>query len=110
MSAKFTRNVSKTLFRSASLLIYIITIEYHSALNHKDPVYLAALTTLDSKVFNRLVVHVDSSLLSYSLDLLARIGLGHAQQEILAASIERLVEDHLIFFRHLHTGGRSLCS
>jgi hypothetical protein len=38
-------------------------------LNHKNPSSLAALTTLESKVFNRLVVHIDSSLLAYSLDI-----------------------------------------
>lgn len=40
-----------------------------------------------------------------------RVGLGHAQQEILGASIERLADEHhVIFCRHLHTGGRSLCT
>ncbi len=70
---------------------------------------LSALITLDSKVFNRLIVHVDSSLFAYSLDALARVAGGQAQQEALAASVEKLTDDtHVVFCRHLHIGGRAL--
>ena len=72
---------------------------------------LSALTTLDSNVFNRLIVHVDSSLFAYPLDVFARVAAGQAQQETLAASVEKLTEDsHVVFCRHLHIGGRALCT
>ena len=52
-------------------------LDFHWVLNYKNPTSLAMLTSLArDKVFNRFVIRSDSSLVSYSLDTLARLALG----------------------------------
>ncbi|KAF8149926.1 hypothetical protein B0H34DRAFT_731762 [Crassisporium funariophilum] len=79
-------------------------------LNYKNATSLAALTTLGTKSFNRLLVHADSAIVSYSLDILARLALGQSHPQTLEASIERIGgnDNNIIFCRHVHLSGRAL--
>lgn len=98
------------LLSSTTTTSTVLFIEYFFALDHKNVAYITALTSLDAKIFNRLVVHVDSLLFAYSLDILARVGLGQSQQETLSASVEKLTDDpHVVFCNQLHIGGKALC-
>ena len=76
------------------------------------PISLAALTTLGPKTFNRLVVHVDSAIMTYSLDILARLALDKSQMYFLEASIERVggSDVNIVFCKHIHFDKRELCS
>lgn len=53
--------------------------------------------------FNKLIILFNGSLIAYSLDLVARVGLGQTNPEILEASLERLPKPDrngtIIFFR-----------
>ncbi|KIM39836.1 hypothetical protein M413DRAFT_446755 [Hebeloma cylindrosporum] len=86
------------------------TENFRWVLNYKNPTSLATLTSLGDKVFNRFVIHSDSSLVSYSLDILSRLALGQSQTETLDASIERISGNdvNVAFCKHVHLGGRSL--
>ncbi len=69
---------------------------------------MAALQTLGNKTFNKFIVHVNGSLLSYSLELIARVAMGQAEPKALGASMEKIVANEVIFFKHLHVGTRVL--
>jgi len=86
--------------------------EFRWILTHKHPTSLAALATLGNKTFNRLVVHVDSAVLTYSLDILARLALDKSQVQTLDASIERVGGNdvNIVFCKHIHLAEKSLCS
>ncbi|KAF8910664.1 hypothetical protein CPB84DRAFT_1842646 [Gymnopilus junonius] len=83
---------------------------FRLVLNLKSPTSLAALTTFGDKTFNRLVVHVDNSIVSYSLDILARLALGQTHSQTLEASAEKVAskDTNVMLCRHLHVTGRSL--
>lgn len=76
------------------------------------PTSLAALTTLGRKTFNRLVIHVDSSVMTYSLDILARLALDKSHAHSLDASLERVGGNdvNIVLCRHVHLDKRALCS
>lgn len=85
-------------------------LDFRWVLNYKNPTSLATLTSLGDKVFNRFVIHSDSSLVSYSLDILSRLALGQTQTQTLDASIERITGNdiNVTFCKHVHLGGRAL--
>ena len=89
-----------------------IVTEFRLILNYMHPTSLAAMTTLGRKTFNRLVVHVDSSVMTYSLDILARLALDKSQVQSLDASIERIGGNdvNIVLCRHIHFNKRALCS
>jgi hypothetical protein len=76
------------------------------------PTSLAAMTTIGRKTFNRLVVHVDSTVMTYSLDILARVALDKSQVHSLDASIERVGGNdvNIVLCRHVHFNKRALRS
>jgi len=84
-------------------------LDFRLVLNYKNPTSLATLTSLGDKVFNRFVIHSDSSLVSYSLDVLSRLALGQTQTQTLDASIERIsgIDVNVAFCKHVHIGGRA---
>lgn len=90
----------------------IIVTEFRLILNYLHPTSLAALSTFGRKMFNRLVIHVDSSIVTYSLDILARLALDKSQAQSLDASIERIGGNDLniVLCRHIHFNKRVLCS
>ncbi|KAJ4494966.1 hypothetical protein C8J55DRAFT_109545 [Lentinula edodes] len=69
---------------------------------------MAALQSLGSKTFNKFIVHVNNSLLSYPLDVIAQVALGQVEPKVLAASVEKVVSNEVVFFKHLHVGQRVL--
>ncbi|KAJ3783008.1 hypothetical protein GGU11DRAFT_848965 [Lentinula aff. detonsa] len=69
---------------------------------------MAAVQSLGPKTFNKFIVHVNNSLLSYPLDLIAHVALGQTEPKALAASMEKVVSSELMFFKHLHVGQRVL--
>ncbi|KAJ3714271.1 hypothetical protein C8R42DRAFT_255481 [Lentinula raphanica] len=72
------------------------------------PNSIAALQTLGSKTFNKFIILVNNSLLSYPLDLIAQVALGRADPQALASSVEKVVSGDVMFFKHLHVGQRAL--
>ncbi|KAF9557432.1 hypothetical protein CPC08DRAFT_640312 [Agrocybe pediades] len=84
--------------------------KFQLVLHSRFPVALSAYTTLGDKVFNRLVVQADSSLVSYSLDIMARLALGQTSTQTLDASMERIcnADTNLVFYKHVHSSGNSL--
>ncbi|KAJ8072495.1 hypothetical protein PM082_016054 [Marasmius tenuissimus] len=81
---------------------------YRKALGHTNTIAMAALQTYGGKTFNRLVVHEETSLVSYSLDLLAQLALGRADAKSVAGTRERVAPADItvLFFKHLHIGQR----
>jgi hypothetical protein len=86
--------------------------EFRRILNYTNPTSLAALTTLGRRTFNRLVIHVDSAIMTYSLDILARFALDKSHVHSLDASIERVGGNdvNIVLCRHFHFDKRVLCS
>ena len=86
--------------------------QFRRVLNYGHPTSLAALTMLGHKTFNRLVVHVDSAIVTYSLDILARLALDKSQAETLDASMERVGanDGNIVICKHIQLEGRALCS
>jgi hypothetical protein len=105
-----------SFFLSSFLVYYLcirnIVTEFRLILNYLNPISLAAMTALGQKTFNRLVIHVDSSIFTYSLDILARLALDKSQGPSLIASMERVGGDDLniVLCRHIHFNKRALCS
>lgn len=96
--------------------------DFRKVLKHQ-PTSMAALQTLGGRTFNKFIVHVNNSLLSYPLEMVARValvGLGQnldSKQEeaeivkaakALEVSVEKLVGSDVVFFKHLHVGSRVL--
>jgi hypothetical protein len=89
---------------------HIRPTDFVKVLNLPNAISLAAIQSLGKKTFNKFVVHVETALLSYSLDILARVALGQAQPKTLSASLERIVgqDTAVLFFRHAYIGQRVL--
>lgn len=89
-----------------------IVTEFRRILNYRHPTSLAALTTSGHKTFNRFVVHADSAIMTYSLDILARLALDKSHLHSLDASIERVGQNDgsIVFCKHIHLDERALCS
>ncbi|KAF5367381.1 hypothetical protein D9758_003697 [Tetrapyrgos nigripes] len=84
--------------------------EFRKVLNYRNAKSLAALQSFGNKHFNKFVIYAESTLLAYSLDLLARVALGDAQAKVLDASVEHISgkDTNVIFFKYLHIGQRVL--
>lgn len=70
--------------------------QYRIVLRHQSPQHLFALPD-----FNRFLVHVDGTVLSYSLDLMLRLSQGDSTQQALNASLEKVSgqDTNVILFR-----------
>ncbi|PPQ99136.1 hypothetical protein CVT24_009326 [Panaeolus cyanescens] len=109
----FVNNGKKFLVISCAPGVYVgltNSEDFKPVLNHRLPISLAAITKVSNKVFNRLIVHSEQSLVSYSLDILARVALGQSQKQNLDSSKERITpsDAHITFFRYVQVGGRAL--
>ncbi|KXN84722.1 Rho1 guanine nucleotide exchange factor 3 [Leucoagaricus sp. SymC.cos] len=84
--------------------------DFKRVLHYSNPTYMAALQTAGSKVYNRFVVYYESTIVSHSLDLLARLTLGQTTREILEASSERIggSESNITFCKSVQIGDRAL--
>jgi RHO1 GDP-GTP exchange protein 1/2 len=60
--------------------------------------------------FNKLLVHCETALFSYPLDLVIRVSQGNASLQDLVDSAERLAQKdgNVLFFKAGHAGGRTL--
>jgi hypothetical protein len=60
--------------------------------------------------FNKFLVHSESGLLSYSIDLLTRVALGQAPPQALEATQEKIAgqDGHVLLFRAGRIGDRTL--
>jgi hypothetical protein len=60
--------------------------------------------------FNKFLVHYDTALFSYSLDLVVRVSHGNASPQDLVDSAERLAQKdgNISFFKAGYAGGRTL--
>ncbi|KAJ7126987.1 hypothetical protein C8R44DRAFT_780128 [Mycena epipterygia] len=81
---------------------------FRKALTTSNPTSLFAIETIANRTFQRFVVQHDSSLVSYSLDILGRVGLGQADPKTLAASSEKHVTSNVLFSRVVQIGRRVL--
>lgn len=73
---------------------------------------MIAVQGLSTKVFNKFIVLHENTLISYSLDLLARVALGEADSKMLHSSMERIAkEDGSVLFAKLAVvSQRMLCA
>ena len=76
-----------------------------------SPHYLAAIQSVGDKVFNRFVIHVDTTVVSYSLELVARFVTGKLEPNVLEASKEKISssDQNVLFVRHCILQERVLC-
>ncbi|KAJ7773279.1 hypothetical protein B0H16DRAFT_1511726 [Mycena metata] len=81
---------------------------FHKALPASNPTSMFAIEKVANKPFHRFVVQHDSSLVSYSLDLLGRIGLGDSDTKTLTASLEKHDNSNVQFSRVVRIGKRVL--
>ncbi|KAJ7158753.1 hypothetical protein C8R46DRAFT_1110175 [Mycena filopes] len=81
---------------------------FFKALPASNPTSIFAIETVANKPFHRFVVQHDSSLVSYSLDLLGRVGLGQADTKTLTASMEKHDSSNVQFSRIVRIGKRVL--
>ena len=95
---------------SHSIKVNVTTSEYKKVLDITSPTALAAIQTYKNKIFNKFVVLHDSTLVSFSLDLIARVSQGQAEAKLLNASLEKIAgpTNSVVFFRHTHVGSRVL--
>lgn len=79
-------------------------------MNYQNLTSMAAITAVGNRIFDKLIVHAGTSLVSYSLDVLARVGTGQAQARMLDASMEKVVahDSNILLFRYAQIGQRAL--
>ncbi|KAH0585155.1 hypothetical protein H2248_008413 [Termitomyces sp. 'cryptogamus'] len=83
--------------------------EFRRVFTHANPTGLAAIETLGSRVYNKFIIHVEGSLFSYSLDIVAQAALGKIQSsKEITDTMERVAryDSTVVFFKHLHIGER----
>ena len=75
-----------------------------------DPHSLAAIESHGSRVYSKFIIHSDTSLFAYSLDILARVILGQEDATVLGKSCEKIAgdESNVLLFRHARIGQREL--
>ena len=98
---------SCVLYQSVKLLEVTRSSAYTKVLALPSITYMSAL-----QGFNKLLILHSGNLLAYSLDLVARVGQGHASLEVLDASLERLARNDrhatVSFFRVGVVAGKTL--
>ncbi|KAJ3518484.1 hypothetical protein NMY22_g13650 [Coprinellus aureogranulatus] len=78
------------------------TLDMKRVFTFPNPHYLAALQSVGDRVFNRFIIHTDTRIISYSLELAARFVTGKVEPSVLEASKENVTTaDHnVLFVRH----------
>ncbi|KAG6901795.1 hypothetical protein C0995_007821 [Termitomyces sp. Mi166 len=92
-------------------LFAYVRSEFRRVFTHVNPTGLAAIETVGSRVYNKLIIHVKGSLFSYSLDIVAQAALGKIQSsKAITDTMERVAryDATVVFFKHLHIGERQL--
>ncbi|KAF8896352.1 hypothetical protein BD779DRAFT_1668158 [Infundibulicybe gibba] len=83
---------------------------FRKVLPYGNPSSLAAIEGIGEKTFNKFIVHYDTSVFSYSLEIIARVALGQAQIGALEATMERIAgqDSNVLFCKHIQIGQRVL--
>ena len=104
------QKVSPFIQRQYASLHLLRLVEFRKVLNDVNPASISALQTLGDKTFNKLVVHADASIFSYSLETIVRVGLGYVHPQTLEVVAERIGgnDNNILFCRHLQIGHRFL--
>lgn len=65
---------------------------------------------IGSQVFNKFIIHAEPMLVSYSLDAVARVALGHADPQSLEASMERIggSDANIVLAKPVQMGRRAM--
>lgn len=103
--------VRTNVWENLLLIIYIhyllspFRTDFRKVLDLPNPSSIVALPD-----FHKILILSDDGLSSYSLDLLARVSLGHASQEHLDATLERIAgqDGAILFFRAGRIGSRTM--
>ncbi|KAF8206488.1 hypothetical protein K438DRAFT_1817292 [Mycena galopus ATCC 62051] len=83
--------------------------QFYKALPASNPTSITAIETVANKPFQRFIVQHDSSLVSYSLDLLGRVGLDQADPKSFVASMEKHhSSNNVVFSKVIQIGRRVL--
>jgi hypothetical protein len=85
-----------------------VETEFRKALTASNPASMFAIETVADRKFSRFVLQHDSSIVSYSLDILARVGLGQADVKTLLASMEKHDSSNVLFSSLVNIGKRTL--
>jgi RHO1 GDP-GTP exchange protein 1/2 len=82
-----------------------LCVAFRRVLQLINPTSLAALPK-----FNKLLVHCETALFSYPLDVVIRVSHGNASPQLLVDSAERLAQKdgNISFFKAGYAGGRTL--
>ncbi|KAG6889289.1 hypothetical protein C0992_005705 [Termitomyces sp. T32_za158] len=78
---------------------------------HANPTGLAAIGTVGLTVYNKFIIHVEGSLFSYSLDVIAQAALERIQSlEAITDTMEKVTkfDSAIIFFKHRDIEGQQL--
>ncbi|KAJ7104153.1 hypothetical protein B0H15DRAFT_11382 [Mycena belliarum] len=84
------------------------TENFNKALAASNPTSIFAIETVADMHFRRFVVQHDSSLVSYSLDILGRVGMGEVDPKTLVATLEKHDTSNVLFSRIVRVGKRVL--
>ncbi|TFK75234.1 hypothetical protein BDN72DRAFT_758174 [Pluteus cervinus] len=84
--------------------------KYQKVLSFISPISLAALQSYENRTFNRFLVHHETSLTCYSLDMVVRVALGHASHDLLQSAGEKVAGDggNVVFFKPVSVADRVL--
>ncbi|KAL9714072.1 hypothetical protein Ac2012v2_002380 [Leucoagaricus gongylophorus] len=84
--------------------------DFKQVLHCPDPRYMSAIGETIRGIFNRLIVHTESAVVSYPLELLARRASGKTEFEMVDASKETISssESNITFCKCIQIGGRAL--
>jgi hypothetical protein len=101
---------TESLFCGVKFYQSVVSLEFRRIFTHPNPTSIAAIQTVGPKTFNKFIIHFDTTLVSYSLDVLAQVALGEAQPNSLQATMQKLAgqDGHVVFFKHVHIGDRVL--
>jgi len=88
----------------------IILSDFKQVLHCQNPRYMSAMGETVRGIFNRLIVHTESAVVSYPLELLAQRALEQTESELLDASKEDVSnsESNISFCKCIQIGGRAL--
>ncbi|KIY71515.1 Dbl domain-containing protein [Cylindrobasidium torrendii FP15055 ss-10] len=85
-------------------------VDFKRVIAFPSPRAIAAIYAHGEKIFNKLIVHDESTLNSYPLDLVAKVAEGKADAKSLSSSCEKIAGQpkNVVFFRYTHVGPRLL--
>ncbi|TFK28142.1 hypothetical protein FA15DRAFT_665628 [Coprinopsis marcescibilis] len=86
------------------------TEDYRKVFNFPNATYIAALQVWNGHYLNKFIIHFESTVLGYSLDLVAMIAYGQGNPQLLEASRERITpsDQSVMFVRHISMQDRVL--